>query len=259
MFSSVNRTPFRLTLFALCIIDPSLSRCSLGAYPSSSHHVTSFVHTYIEDYYHRNNNNEDIMVKEGDNNEHENDQGLKNDNDAIAAEFNHKYLYDPSTQRQLFSIQGNFGGRHAHRKNIRGTSDCLRNLQLGVGSNGSSLNNKAFNNPSSIELHLIGHVQGDKNDLDIGSLPKEKVIFHSDLNSIQVRLLLLLIHVFYLLGAAMMMMIMVVVMMMSILTHSLLPALSIYVFLTFHLHLLLSLHLLVIIISTTALWRNSDF
>ena len=100
----------------------------LGAYPSRSLHATSFVHSLYEDYSHRNNNNQDIVVGEGGggnndkggNNDGSNGSGMskKDGADSGPPAFNHKYLYEPQSHRQLFSIQGNFGGRYAPRSDL---------------------------------------------------------------------------------------------------------------------------------------------
>jgi len=76
---------------------------------------------------------------------------------------------------QTFSIQGNFGGKHAHRKNVKGTVDCLR--QLEQGKMGSAPDGA----PLRVGIDLIGHVSGDVN---AGELKYGKVRFLSDLSAV---------------------------------------------------------------------------
>ena len=76
---------------------------------------------------------------------------------------------------QVFSIQGNFGGRHAHRKDVKGTVDCLRDLEMGREE---SINSNIEAGP--LHLDLIGHVNGH---VDTGELKYGKIRFLSDLSS----------------------------------------------------------------------------
>jgi hypothetical protein len=72
----------------------------------------------------------------------------------------------------VFSIQGNFGGRHAHRKDVKGTVECLRELE--VAERGEE-----YRRPD-IHLDLIGHVNGE---VETGTLDRGSIRFRSDLNS----------------------------------------------------------------------------
>jgi hypothetical protein len=79
--------------------------------------------------------------------------------------------------RPLFAMQGNFGGKHAHRKNPKVIVDCLRSIE-----NGTMIlpNNKSYNNSVDIKLSIdiIGHLDGD---LDIGKLEHGQVRFLNNL------------------------------------------------------------------------------
>ena len=75
---------------------------------------------------------------------------------------------------QVFSIQGNFGGRHAHRKDIKGTVSCLRGLEE---------EDSKFGGGKAVHLDLIGHVVGGRNSLDTGTLKRGKVNIIADLSS----------------------------------------------------------------------------
>ena len=77
---------------------------------------------------------------------------------------------------QVFSIQGNFGGRHAHRKDIKGTVECLRDLELGSEDQGMS--GSMVTGP--VHLDLIGHVIGH---VETGELRHGKIRFLRDLTS----------------------------------------------------------------------------
>mgnify|MGYP001303711935 CR=1 FL=1 len=81
-------------------------------------------------------------------------------------DLDHMEAFD-SGSGQLFSVQGNFGGRHAHRKDVKGTVSCLRKLEE--------------EDSRMVNLDLIGHVVGGK--LDTGSLLKGKISMRSDLSS----------------------------------------------------------------------------
>jgi hypothetical protein len=76
---------------------------------------------------------------------------------------------------QVFSIQGNFGGRHAHRKDVKGTVDCLRELEVDNEDSGSTTLAAG-----PVHLDLIGHVNGH---VETGELKYGKIRFLSDLSS----------------------------------------------------------------------------
>ena len=71
---------------------------------------------------------------------------------------------------RVFSIQGNFGGRHAHRKDIKGTVTCLRDLES--GSHDQGMSGSVTTGP--VHLDLIGHVIGK---VETGSLNHGEVRF----------------------------------------------------------------------------------
>ena len=81
-------------------------------------------------------------------------------------DLDHMKVFD-SAAGQIFSVQGNFGGRHAHRKDIKGTVSCLRNLEE--------------QDSRRVNLDLIGHIVGGS--LDAGSLHMGKISKRSDLSS----------------------------------------------------------------------------
>lgn len=76
---------------------------------------------------------------------------------------------DSLAYRPTFVVQGNFGGRHASRKNVTGLIRCLNVLE-----------NKTLDvdRSSNLTLDLVGHVAGN---LDLPKLTKGKVRTVSDL------------------------------------------------------------------------------
>lgn len=77
----------------------------------------------------------------------------------------------------LFAMQGNFGGKHAHRKNPKMIVECLRSLENGTQS---LPNNSKYNltRDSLLNIDFIGHIDGA---LDIKKLEHGHVRFLSNL------------------------------------------------------------------------------
>jgi hypothetical protein len=77
----------------------------------------------------------------------------------------------------LFAVQGNFGGKHAHRKNPKMIVECLRSLE-----NGTQIlpTNSKYNltRDSPLNIDFIGHLDGP---LDIKKLEHGHVRFLSNL------------------------------------------------------------------------------
>lgn len=78
---------------------------------------------------------------------------------------------DGDAAATVFGIQGNMGGKHAHRKDVDGAVTCLRAVEAGGGVDGSA---------PSVGLDLVGHVSPP---FEAGSLRKGKVRIFSDLPS----------------------------------------------------------------------------
>ncbi len=70
---------------------------------------------------------------------------------------------------QSFAIQGNFGGKHAHRKDVKGTVECLQRIESSYQEDphianiplkaGEPMDTKKT--PLRVSLELIGHLNGD--------------------------------------------------------------------------------------------------
>ena len=94
---------------------------------------------------------------------------------------------------QSFAIQGNFGGKHAHRKDVKGTVECLQRVEnsyeednyiaaAGTAEMETKKHSVGVENgrktPLRVSLELIGHLTGD---LPLPSLQYGQVRFISDL------------------------------------------------------------------------------
>lgn len=104
---------------------------------------------------------------------------------------------DKSNCPSTFTIQGNFGGKHAHRKDIEGTLNCMRQIESSNQSaiitsvsniiktfernstNGLYL--RGFTNKDSLSIDLVGRVYGT---LDPPKLQYGRVRVLNDLNSV---------------------------------------------------------------------------
>jgi hypothetical protein len=90
---------------------------------------------------------------------------------------------------QAFAIQGNFGGKHAHRKDVKGTVECLQRVESSYQEDKEvapkalvkkekaevAVSNKT---PLRVSLELIGHLNGE---LPLPGLQHGTVRFLSDL------------------------------------------------------------------------------
>jgi len=89
-------------------------------------------------------------------------------------------------KNQAFAIQGNFGGKHAHRKDVKGTVECLQRVEASYQEDpevaaaplepGASVDKSKT--PLRVSLELIGHLNGE---LQLPTLRYGSVRFLSDL------------------------------------------------------------------------------
>ena len=90
---------------------------------------------------------------------------------------------------QTFSIQGNFGGKHAHRKDVKGTVTCLQRVEnsyeedSGVADGPMQINAKpeGGKTPLRVGVDLIGHLT---EELSLPQLRYGDVRFLSDLQPV---------------------------------------------------------------------------
>jgi len=93
-------------------------------------------------------------------------------------------------KNQAFAIQGNFGGKHAHRKDVKGTVECLQRVensyeedaQVGAGPLQPGTSRDKNKTPLRVSLELIGHLNGE---LPLPSLQYGSVRFLSDLAPVE--------------------------------------------------------------------------
>lgn len=102
--------------------------------------------------------------------------------DSIQSSFR---LFKQDDQSALFGIQGNFGGKHKHRKDPRGVADCLRGIERGLPPGqlyNDSFNNQPPTNVNSIKVSLdvIGNIL---EPLHLGSFETGEIRYLDKLSS----------------------------------------------------------------------------